>query len=196
MRGHFDTALFYWINRGWEPFDSFFVFLSTGIKEKPLQIFLGLVFLIMLIAGKRFRAAAIQSVVAFPIANELSDIVKGLLYSPRPCAELPHVRLLVESLSSPGPGAMSAHAATMASVATVMCFRLKWWGAIWVLIAFLVGVSRIYVGVHYPSQVLLGWVGGFLCGWLVVRIWDGIVNLRNKKILRSSRQSYDLNPLR
>ncbi|HWP32080.1 MAG TPA: phosphatase PAP2 family protein [Fimbriimonadales bacterium] len=173
MRGDFDTALFYWINRGWEPLDGFFIFLSTGIRDWPLRVLLGVVFFAMLIIGSRSRAAAIQSAIAFPIANELSDIVKNFLNSPRPCTELLDCRLLVDYLSS--PGAMSAHAAAMAAVATVMCYRLGRWGWIWIVIAFLVGVSRVYVGAHYPSQVLVGWMGGFLSGWVVIKVWDGVV---------------------
>jgi len=179
MRGDLDTALFYWINRGWEPLDGFFIFLSTGIRDWPLRIFFGLVFLAMLIMGGRFRVAAIQSTIAFLIANELSDIVKGFLHSPRPCMELLDCRLLVDYLSS--PGAMSAHAATMAAVATVMSYRLGRWGWIWVIIAFLVGVSRVYVGAHYPSQVLVGWLGGFLSGWALVKVWDGVVRFTKKR---------------
>jgi len=38
----------------------------------------------------------------------------------------------------------------------------------------LTGFSRIYVGVHYPSQVLLGWVCGTFSGFLVVHMGKAI----------------------
>jgi undecaprenyl-diphosphatase len=44
--------------------------------------------------------------------------------------------------------------------------------AVAVLITLMVGVSRVYLGVHWPSDVLAGWCAGFawamLC-WLVAR---------------------------
>ena len=42
--------------------------------------------------------------------------------------------------------------------------------AIWVVIAFLTGFSRIYVGLHYPYQVLLGWAVGIFVGWAAVSL--------------------------
>ena len=46
-----------------------------------------------------------------------------------------------------------------------------------VVLAVLMGLSRLYVGVHYPSDVLMGFVVGDLaglCGWLVserISVW-------------------------
>ena len=42
----------------------------------------------------------------------------------------------------------------------------------WILVALFTGLSRIYVGVHYTSQVLLGWVCGALIALLTIKLGD------------------------
>ena len=47
------------------------------------------------------------------------------------------------------------------------------------VLALLTGLSRIYVGAHYPSQVLLGWVCGALCALIAVYTWGAYARLRS-----------------
>ncbi len=48
----------------------------------------------------------------------------------------------------------------------------KWWGwLIAILIILLIGISRLYLGVHFPLDVILGWLIGALLLWLVLRFW-------------------------
>lgn len=77
-------------------------------------------------------------------------------------------------ISAPGQPAIqgnsfpSSHAANMFALATVCFLFHRRWGGIALALASLVAFSRMYVGVHWPSDVLAGSLIGMACGWLVV----------------------------
>lgn len=180
MLGPIDVSIFHWINSGWAhpTLDPIFVFFSIGIKGWPLRILLVALFLYLVIKGKETRTAALLAVVAWLISNELADALKAVFQAARPCAELASFRLVGYEKPLTSFGTISAHAASMAAAATVFTMRFKWWGAPWALVASLTGLSRIYVGVHYPSQVILGWLAGAFVAWLTVRTWMAWRKLR------------------
>ncbi len=172
----FDEAIFRWIN-GWpDSCAPFFVFLSEGNKESLVRVGLCLLVLAMLVAGPRTRRTALLALVAWGLANGLTEGLKEGLGVLRPCTELADVSLRVNALTSPGTA--SSHAASMAAVAFVFAAGFGWLGAPWGALALLVGLSRIYVGVHYPSQVVLGWLCGLVCGLIAVKTWDAFVRTR------------------
>ena len=164
-----DQSVFQWINHWPQFLAPLFVILSDGIKHAPLQFLLGLVVLLMLWRGGLPRRTVIHALIAWPIANGITDLFKHGLPMPRPCVELPDVIVRAGYLDSPGTA--SAHSANMAAIATVWVLMLgPRWGSIWIVIALLTGLSRIYVGLHYPGQVILGWICGIFAGWAVVSL--------------------------
>jgi undecaprenyl-diphosphatase len=40
-----------------------------------------------------------------------------------------------------------------------------------------VGYSRIYLGVHYPGDILVGWISGALIGWVAFKLWRPFLKL-------------------
>ncbi|KAA0228162.1 phosphatase PAP2 family protein [Fimbriimonadia bacterium ATM] len=179
MLGPWDRAVFHWINHDLQSglLDPVFWFFSLGVKETWLRLSLAALAMLLLFDSRR-RPAVVQALLAFPLANLLSDAFKRGLPFPRPPAELADAHVMGPLLTS--AGTMSAHAANMAAVATVFWLRCgKGWGGAWTLVAFLTGVSRIYVGAHYPSQVILGWAGGALCGFVICKVWDLIRTRRS-----------------
>jgi undecaprenyl-diphosphatase len=72
----------------------------------------------------------------------------------------------------------------MASMATLFSFQYKKWLLLFIGIAFVVSFSRIYVGVHYPSDILGGWIVGFICACVILFIkWEIIRRWPKKKKL-------------
>ena len=161
-----DRSLFVWLNtRLIGTFgDHFFVWITN----KNHWIIPLVILWIVLIwrGGKKGRWLA----VALVIGLGLSDFISSHLLKPwvgrlRPCWSLDNIRVLVNCagrFSFP-----SSHATNATTIATLFAFfypRGKW---LYFLLAFLVGYSRIYVGVHYPLDVLGGFLLGISIGWLV-----------------------------
>lgn len=165
-----DKALFYLFNvKIANPvFDVLMPFITKDIN---LRIFLALVWIGLLIfGGKKGRIVAILLIPAIAISDQLSShIIKPLVGRIRPCHELEHVRLLVgcgSGLSFP-----SSHAVNSFTVATLISRFYKKYSAYLFLFAFLVSFSRIYVGVHYPADVIAGMIIGVVIGFVVVYLW-------------------------
>lgn len=164
-----DRALFRSINGGPEWLAPGMRFFSEGLNSGPMRLALAVILVAMLAAGKTTRRAAILALIAFPIANGLTDVLKHLLPALRPSND-PAIVALLRIGATKSAGTASAHAANMAAVATVFVGTLRWFGAPWALLAFLVGYSRVYNGVHYPYQVALGWTCGIVAGVAVLLI--------------------------
>jgi undecaprenyl-diphosphatase len=105
----------------------------------------------------------------------LSILLKGYFDRPRPTV-VPHLSYVATSSFPSGHSMLSAVVyLTLGSLLDrlVASRRLKlYFLAVALLLTFLVGVSRVYMGVHYPTDVLAGWAAGLawavLC-WLLAR---------------------------
>ena len=174
-----DRALFEWINHWPASLAPIFVFFSEATKSKVVRAVLLLLIVGLIAASKKTRKTVLIALVAWPLANGLTDVLKYGFAMNRPVVDDP--RGVIERVGHlTSYGTASAHAANMACIAFVFTYYLGWWGSPWILIALITGFARIYVGVHYPSQVLLGWACGLFCGLLVVRTWEAYSKLRNK----------------
>ncbi len=157
-----------WVN-GWpEALAPFFVFWSTGLKS-PWVIAAMLAFLAWLFARKERRLGAAITLVGWLAANEACDWLKAGFPSPRPCSVAEWVQVRGVGCAD-SMGTASSHSANMMFVAVSLLF-LDWRiGAPWLAAAVFTGISRSYVGVHWPSQVVLGWlVGAAVAGLLGTR---------------------------
>ncbi len=105
----------------------------------------------------------------------LSTLLKGSYARPRP-EVVPHLSDVWTSSFPSGHSMLSAVVyLTLGSLLSRLVgpLRLKlYFLGVAVLLSFLVGLSRVYLGVHYPSDVLAGWAAGLawavLC-WLLAR---------------------------
>lgn len=117
------------------------------------------------------KRAAVLSVAALIVSYILSqELIKNLIDRQRPYLMLEGIELLVKPLHS--YSFPSGHTTTSFACAVVMA--KSWHRAKWLplLFAAAIGFSRIYVGVHYPLDVIAGAVLGVICGTVVMH-WDG-----------------------
>ena len=104
------------------------------------------------------------------LSTSVNDSLKLAFHGPRPYWISTDV---IGYASETSFGAPSGHAQIAAGVWGMLAARLyKWWGwLIAFLVIFLIGISRLYLGVHFPHDVILGWLIGVILLWLVLRFW-------------------------
>jgi membrane-associated phospholipid phosphatase len=115
----------------------------------------------------------IQVAVLLLFTTNVNAALKLALHGPRPYWYSPKVRALASETSF---GVPSGHAQTAATIwGLLAASQRKWWGwMIAILLTLLIGLSRLFLGVHFPHDVLLGWLIGGLLLWLVLRFWDQV----------------------
>jgi undecaprenyl-diphosphatase len=165
-----DLAAFYFVNHTLQNvvFDVLMP-VMTDLNKQPavlVAVFVLLVGMFMK-GGPTGRSAVFVLIVTIAFSDQFnSSWVKHLFERVRPCHVLADVHLLVSCGS--GYAFPSSHAVNNAAGAVVLSYFYRKWTAAFVSFAVLVGFSRIYVGVHYPSDVLGGFVLGSGCGFLTV----------------------------
>jgi len=122
--------------------------------------------------------SAVLATLALLAASLSADLLKEVVGRARPPLADPGRTALV---GLPGDGSMpSGHAATAAAAATVVALlhpRLR--PPLAALVAA-IGLSRVYLGVHYPSDVLVGLALGVAVGWAVVALARRAVRARRE----------------
>jgi undecaprenyl-diphosphatase len=115
------------------------------------------------------------------LTDQLSSFVlKNLVQRSRPCHlvngmyVMENLRLLVTC--GAGFSFPSSHAANSFAVSTLLTIYYPKFLWAFILFALLVSFSRIYVGVHYPLDVVGGAVTGTLCSLILYFIWSFIKN--------------------
>lgn len=120
--------------------------------------------------GRRSAPSVMAAAIGVPIAAAtaylINDGIKWLVSEQRPCYALPSTFLLeqcppVEDYSFP-----SNHAAVAAGMAAAFFLVDRRLGLVATVAAVIMGFSRVYVGAHYPHDVLVGLLIGAVVGTL------------------------------
>jgi undecaprenyl-diphosphatase len=169
-----DEHTFRVLNEDWvNPTLDWLMPIVTNGSHYNIPLLVAAIILIVIgrLRGLRFVVLAIVSVV---IADAIGTYVfKHSFLRPRPCIALEGVRLLVGCTNL--PSFPSNHAVNSSVLATLaILYRPRCWLPAAALV-LLIGFSRIYVGVHYPFDVLggsaLGIVVALALSAIITRIW-------------------------
>ncbi|UYQ93871.1 phosphatase PAP2 family protein [Chitinophaga horti] len=165
----FDLQLFFNINGQWtHPFlDHLLPWLREPYLWAPLYLFL-MVFAVYNYGWKGFFWL-VMYIVTFAIADQLSGFCKSFVGRLRPFNDpvlAPYVRVLVGYYPRSG-SFTSSHAANHFALATFSFITLRGvfgrWAWLFFLWAAAIGYSQVYVGVHFPLDI----VGGALLGIMI-----------------------------
>jgi undecaprenyl-diphosphatase len=136
--------------------------------------------LVLCAAYRRWGVFAL-TVVAVALSDWSSMAIKALVDRPRPPLRYAEPKTLVpvpHDASFP-----SGHAATSFAAATMLSFAFPRFAPFLYVLAAAVAFSRVYVGVHYPLDV----IGGALLGVLVAFVLRTLVNRRARRRVETSR---------
>src|SRR4030043_2041428 len=146
-----DTLLFFFINRDLQ--NSVLDVVMPFITSRAYLIFLPLCVWFFLKDKKKAFIALVIGFASLLIADWGSNILKHLFERVRPCSALEGARVLVgcgNSFSMPSNHAVNAFA-FMLPFYILIKNRMRY---VFPAIAALVAISRVYVGVHYPSDII------------------------------------------
>lgn len=176
----FDVDLFHLINATWSniAFDTFFPWWTNVQRTAEFKFFFLPLILIGTFYFVRWRGLltlAVASLTAWAADTFCSTLIKPLFLRPRPYdAGLPF-EVFVRITRAHGTSFPSSHALTSTCLATFCAIqfpRLKW---VFAVMAFLIVYSRVYNGVHYPTDVLAGAALGFIFGWASSLAYDRLL---------------------
>lgn len=149
----------------------------------------------LLLAPTLLRAPRLLAValIAAPLAGALSHALKAAFQMPRPLAVLDESTVHVVGLALRGMNSFpSGHATTAGTLMGILLLavaptRGRWaWLSVAALVGVAIGVARIAVGAHWPSDVLLGLALGLssaMVGVLVVNRWPFWQSFKGRAVL-------------
>ena len=168
-----DHSVFFLINGTHSPFwDEIMIFFTQAYTWAAFFIIF-LFFIFKKYKTKKGLVILMILIIAVTFSDQFSSVIKELVRRFRPSHE-PSIEYMVHSALKKGGlyGFFSAHASTsmVMAVFSSLVFRNKTYNLLVFSWIFLIGYTRIYLGMHYPLDVMGGWVAGAFIGYAFYKI--------------------------
>jgi undecaprenyl-diphosphatase len=183
---HIDQHAFLFLNGfHWDFLDPLMYAATRMLTWLPLFVLL----FYLTLRTYRWKTATVILTLALTItlSDQGSNIAKSTFQRLRPSndpvlAEKVHI---VNSYRGGQFGFYSAHASNTMAVAIFLILLLKssycWLAAVMLPWALLMSYTRIYLGVHYPGDILAGLLAGGIIGWIGAQICGYLLSLQTQK---------------
>lgn len=164
----FDIAFFYFINSNLQ--NNLFDFLMPIISQLGSVYFIAAVGLSLLLFKKRgIKEAGLLTLTGLAVSETISTILKEIISRPRPVTIIENIHLLChKSYTHSFPSGHTTLAFTIAAIIASLYPKLRF---ILFALAISIGFSRIYIGAHFPTDVIAGAILGIFIGFIITRVW-------------------------
>ena len=169
MLGLVDVSIFRFINKAMANpvFDAMMPLLTrlgTG------DVVFCIAAIIIIFCGRDKKISGILLLAGLTVTYFAVNYLKDAFAVPRPFVTLTGVRLLVSRAS--GYSFPSGHSVTVFMAAAIVSRYFRSGAAAWISLAVIAAFSRIYIGVHYPSDVIFGSLTGLIIGYVLIKAAD------------------------
>jgi undecaprenyl-diphosphatase len=127
--------------------------------EYVQYVFVFLILILWLLNKSNFRVIAFQVMVSFTLAYSINRLIELFIFRERPFVSHAVNQLVEHSTNSSFPSDHATSAIVIAFTLWLSSLRYK---HLWVWLAFGIAFSRIWVGVHYPFDVVAGILNGLM----------------------------------
>ena len=129
---------------------------------------------------KTLRAPVVSFVIAWSLSEYCYEAIKHVVRRPRPFWT---IKGLVPLITPHGFSFPSGHATLAMAMAVVLAYYFPKARVSVYVLAVLIGCSRVYFGVHFPSDVVAGFILGALVGAFSIFLERAVLSAAKKNIL-------------
>lgn len=161
----FDNSILYYIHEHWHNAftNGFFTAISSASNGGIIWIVLGVIMLF----SKKWRPTGIILLLSVGLSAVIGNLIlKNIFCRIRPFVADPSIELII-GIPHGYYSFPSGHSVAAGAGAAAVFLRHKGIGAAAVIYALLVAVSRVFLAVHYPTDVLCGLALGAVCSVLL-----------------------------
>jgi len=174
-----DKSLLVFLNGlGSEGFDGFWLFITKQLHLTPF--FLVILYLVYKKLGnwKNFLMVVVFIALLITITDQFTNLIKDTFQRLRPCND-PQINGIIRIVKDSDTFSFfSGHAAnSMASTMFVFMILKKHYNYAFLLFLFplIFAYSRIYLGLHFPGDILTGYLVGAIFGFVFYKLYESLL---------------------